>query len=130
VTIDVDADTIRARPPLPRCPHCGGLARPNVLMFGDGQWVPARYEEQEDHYRRWLAGIDPKQLVVIELGAGTAVPTVRWECEGRGGQLIRVNPRDADAPLGSIVLAVGALQAIQEIDRILLMSAREDRPSR
>jgi hypothetical protein len=99
-------------------------------MFGDGQWVPARYEGQEDHYRRWLAEIDPKQLVVIELGAGTAVPTVRWECEGRGGQLIRINPRDTDAPPGAIMLPVGALQAIQEIDRILLMSARENGPSR
>ncbi len=118
--VDVEEESVRARSPLPRCPHCGNLARPNVLMFGDGHWVPDRYEDQESHHQRWLAGIDPKQLVVIELGAGTAVPTVRWECEVRGGQLIRVNPRDADALPGSIVLAVGALQAIREIDTILV----------
>ena len=56
--------------------------------------------------------------------------TVRWECERQTGQLIRINPRDADALPGNIALAVGALQAIQEIDRILLTSGREDRPSR
>src|SRR6476469_10538792 len=37
--IDVDASTFRAAEPLPRCNCCGGLARPNVLMFGDVNWV-------------------------------------------------------------------------------------------
>jgi NAD-dependent SIR2 family protein deacetylase len=118
-TVDVDADTIRACPPLPRCPHCGGLARPNVLMFGDGHWAPGRYEDREGDYQKWLAGIARKRLVVLEFGAGTAVPTVRWECERRGGQLIRVNPRDKDAPPGSIVLSTGALQAIQTLDKMV-----------
>lgn len=119
IIIDVDADTIRARSPLPRCPQCGGLARPNVLMFGDGHWVPGRYEDQENHYQRWLAGLNRKRLVVLEFGAGAAVPTVRWECEKRGGLLIRANPRDTEAPPGSIVLAAGALEAIREIESIL-----------
>jgi hypothetical protein len=34
-------------------------------------------------------------------------------------QLIRVNPRDPEAPPGSIVLPVGALQAIQAIDTMI-----------
>ncbi len=33
--LEVDAAACRARSALPRCPHCGGLARPNILMFGD-----------------------------------------------------------------------------------------------
>jgi len=119
VTVDVDAQTIRARPPLPQCPKCGGLARPNVLMFGDGQWVPGRCEGQQDRYASWLADVDRRRLVVLEFGAGPAVPTVRWECERRAGQLIRVNPRDTAAPPGSNVIATGALQAIQQIDSIL-----------
>jgi len=53
------------------------------------------------------------------LGAGLAVPTVRYECEKAGGNLIRVNPRDTDAPRGSIVIAAGAMEALQEIDRII-----------
>jgi hypothetical protein len=84
-------------------------------MFGDGNWVPDRSEDQQDRYRDWLEEIDATRLVVIELGAGTAVPTVRWECERRDGQLIRVNPRDTDAPAGSIVLAMGALEAIRAL---------------
>jgi NAD-dependent SIR2 family protein deacetylase len=27
---------------LPMCPNCGGLARPNVLMFGDVGWLDKR----------------------------------------------------------------------------------------
>ena len=115
----VDENTIRARPPLPQCVRCGRLARPNVLMFGDWGWVPDRFDEQQQRYHNWLRQLAGKRLAVIEFGAGTGVPTVRWECERRGGQLIRVNPRDTGAPLGSIVLPVGALQAIRAVARMI-----------
>ena len=115
----VDEDTIRARPPLPQCNRCGRLARPNVLMFGDWGWIPHRSEEQQRRYRNWLEQVAGKRLAVIEFGAGTGVPTVRWECEGQAGQLIRVNPRDTAAPPGSIVLPVGALQAIRAVDKMI-----------
>jgi NAD-dependent SIR2 family protein deacetylase len=39
--VAVDPATMRARPPLPTCPRCGALARPNILMFGDGDWDPS-----------------------------------------------------------------------------------------
>jgi NAD-dependent SIR2 family protein deacetylase len=38
----VDEDTFRAKEPLPHCKHCGGMARPNVLMFGDWSWISTR----------------------------------------------------------------------------------------
>jgi len=115
----VDENTIRAQPPLPQCAHCGQLARPNILMFSDGGWVPNRSEEQEQRYHKWLGQIAGKRLAIIEFGAGTGVPTVRWECERQVGRLIRVNPRDTAAPPGSIVLPVEALQAIRAVDRIV-----------
>ena len=118
-TLTVDENTIRARPPLPPCIRCGRLARPNVLMFDDGGWIPDRSEEQQRRYYNWLGQLVGKRLTVVEFGAGTGVPTVRRECERRGGQLIRVNPQDTAAPLGSIALPMGALQAIQAVDRIV-----------
>ena len=33
--LQIDLATLQARGPFPRCPECGALARPNVLMFGD-----------------------------------------------------------------------------------------------
>ena len=83
--VSVDENTVRARPPLPACVRCGRLARPNVLMFGDGGWVPDRSEAQNQRYQQRLQQIAGKRLTVIELGAGTFVPTVRLECEERSG---------------------------------------------
>lgn len=53
VEVDVDEDTMRARPPLPSCLRCGGPARPNILMFGDLDWLPERTERQLDALRAW-----------------------------------------------------------------------------
>jgi len=53
-------------------------------MFGDGTWLPNRTSLQFQQYERWLDQLNEEtRLVVIELGAGTAVPTVRYECERR-----------------------------------------------
>ncbi len=96
--VRVDEETLRARPPLPTCLACGGTARPNVLMFGDWLWVPHRTAAQEERLRTWLDRLDGA-LVVVEIGAGTAVPTVRLTSEHvareRGGRLLRINPREA-----------------------------------
>jgi NAD-dependent SIR2 family protein deacetylase len=121
-TVQVDADTVRAQGPLPQCGRCGKLARPNILMFGDGGWIAKRSQEQESRYHQWLRQVSGKRLAVVEFGAGTGVPTVRLECEERAERLIRVNPRDTSAPPGSIVLPMAALQAIQMMNRVIGLS--------
>jgi NAD-dependent SIR2 family protein deacetylase len=98
VTVDVDLATMRARPPLPACPACGALARPNILMFGDAEWVPDRTAEQMDAHRAWVRE-HRSGLAVIEIGAGTAIPTVRREAErasAASGALIRINVREPE----------------------------------
>jgi NAD-dependent SIR2 family protein deacetylase len=74
-TVVVDPETMRAQPPLPSCPSCGSLARPNILMFGDADWIPDRTARQLEAHRSWqrelrLDGIRP---AVVEIGAGTAI---------------------------------------------------------
>jgi hypothetical protein len=61
------------------------------------------------------------KLVVIELGAGIHIPTVRHESERRAGQhLIRINPRAAGIPDGhGISLGEGALAALSMIDEYI-----------
>jgi NAD-dependent SIR2 family protein deacetylase len=117
--IEIDETTFRARLPLPACELCGELARPNVLMFGDGEWIESRSEEQHARYREWLRNICGSQLVIVECGAGTAVPTVRWECERLTGTLIRINVREPHVPAGQIGLELGALEALKQLDRLL-----------
>jgi len=55
-------------------------------------------------------------LVVVELGAGLAVPSVRFHCEKSGGDLVRINPRDADAPKDAISIPLSAREALARID--------------
>jgi NAD-dependent SIR2 family protein deacetylase len=99
VEVPVDESTMRAVPPLPSCPGCGGLARPNILMFGDRAWLPERTQARATEQVRWLRGLRTAgaRLVVLEIGAGTAVPTVRRQAElaaAHSGALIRINTRE------------------------------------
>lgn len=120
VTVIVNEE-FRAEPPLPTCAICGALARPNILMFGDLGWDDVRAEEQRHHMTTWLRGA--AKPAVVECGAGTAVPTVRWQCERLAtafdAPLIRINPREAHGPDRTIGIAMGALDALQQIDSLL-----------
>lgn len=103
---------------LPACPHCGSLARPNILMFGDANWLPHRAARQRRNLEVWMARVE--RGVVIELGAGTAIPTVRMVGEETSWPIIRINPREPN--LGSdrgVSLALGALDALQQIGAAL-----------
>jgi len=123
VEVTVDPRTFRARHPLPECPRCGGLARPNVLMFGDWNWIPHRSHAQETHFGRWLDGLGDSNLVVIEIGAGSAVPTVRFGSERAASRstatLVRINPRESMTPRRQIGIAGNALETLSAVDREL-----------
>lgn len=98
---------------LPTCPYCGSLARPNILMFGDGLWIGRRTNEQEKRLHQFLNM--HKNPVVIEIGAGLAVPTVRRFSECFAPSLIRINPRDSHTPTGCIELAMGGRNGIEKV---------------
>jgi len=109
----------KAKDPLPVCPHCGAMARPNILMFGDFGWEYARTDGQRERLVKWMDWIEAEggKLAIIEMGAGTAVPTVRNTSEQIAGRfdvpLIRINPRESfGAP---IELPIGALEALEQI---------------
>ena len=121
--VDVDDETFRAAPPLPHCPRCGGLARPNVLMFGDWDWVPSRTGAQQRRFEVWLRGLQGRRLVIVEIGAGSAVPTVRHTSErlvaALDGKLVRINPRETEVPRGHIGIAAPAHATLRGIaDRL------------
>jgi NAD-dependent SIR2 family protein deacetylase len=121
VEVAVDPETIRAIGPLPRCPGCGALARPNILMFGDWAWDSTRSKEQEARLGSWLLRMDGARLVIVECGAGLAIPTIRYLSERAARQfdatLIRINPREPEVPdEADVGLAAGARGALEAID--------------
>ena len=121
--VEVDEDSFRAVSSVPECPRCGELARPNVLMFNDWHWVPHRSSAQERRLEAWIDEAKNSRLVIIELGAGSAVPTVRITSErvarSLDATLVRINPREPKAPYGQMSLPLGALEALEAIDERL-----------
>ena len=99
---------------LPECLYCGELARPNILMFYDAEWVPRGTVRQRECFNRWQTSL--KTMVVIELGAGTALPTIRRLSLSQGCPVIRIDPRNATLPPDAgIGLPMGARQALELI---------------
>ncbi len=127
VDLKIDMDKFRALDPLPQCPYCGRVARPNILMFGDWAWIAHRTDEQEKTFEQWLNMLREKhaRLAIIEIGAGTAVSTVRMTSENLAASfnapLIRINPREPDiySSIDGVSLPLGALVALEKIYGIL-----------
>jgi NAD-dependent SIR2 family protein deacetylase len=119
--VPVDLASMRARK-IPRCIRCRGVARPNILMFGDMGWLPDRTETQRRRFEQFESDA-PDPLVVVEMGAGTAIPSIRWASEnlGRrdGALVVRVNPREPAIAAPHLALPLGALEALDGIDRLL-----------
>ena len=106
----------KAKEPLPSCPFCGAMARPNILMFGDYSWEYARTDGQRERLGNWITKLENEgaKLAIVEMGAGTAVPTVRHTSEQiadrLGVPLIRINPRESFG--AEIELPMGAVEAL------------------
>ncbi len=114
----IELTTMRAAR-APACPACGGVARPNILMFGDFSWLSERTAMQEEKFGRFMAKFRGKQLVVIEMGAGSAIPTIRHLSENLGSQqgvdVIRINPREPQIGGGHFSFDVGALAGLERL---------------
>lgn len=115
---DIDESRCEWLGPLPRCPACGALARPNILMFGDCGWIDTPYSFRKTSLQAWIGGTE--RLVVVEIGAGTAIPSVRLFGEATSRPIIRINPGESAGREGlDISLPWGALSALRELERKL-----------
>ena len=114
LSVEVDEENCFLTSPLPVCPECHGMSRPNILMFNDWGWISNRTELQMERLHKWYR--QTNHLVVIEMGAGVHVPTVRRASESFNAPIIRINPDYPEVPKSSdIGLAMGALDALRLI---------------
>lgn len=121
IDIEVDMETFEAKN-LPYCESTGELLRPNILMFGDCRWDSDRTFEQSERFNKWLQELaaNNQKLVIIELGAGKHVPTIRMKSQHISQQynakVLRINPRDYDINENiGIGIDCGALEGLQLI---------------
>ena len=106
---------------------------PNVKMFDDKNFDEARSDDQKERYEAWVAGTAPgAKLVVVEVGAGTKVDTIRGHCErlvddwNGPATLVRINLDESDVSkfllkhrrkhVSAIAVGKKALEALRLID--------------
>ncbi len=115
----IDPDACRWIGEVPRCPRCAAVARPNILMFGDAACLEDRMARQEARLASWLERV--RRPVVVELGAGVHIPSVRQFSEqmihDHHGRLVRINLREYSVPTRlDVGLACGAFEGLRAID--------------
>ncbi|MEQ3551976.1 Sir2 family NAD-dependent protein deacetylase [Pseudonocardia nematodicida] len=122
VGVTVDEESMRAVGDLPACPGCGALARPAILMFGDAGWDDTHAAPALARHSDWLRE-RRDGLAVVELGAGTALPTVRRRSElasAATGALVRINVREPEVRHGrGVGIAGRAAATLAAIDEAL-----------
>ena len=117
----IEEHSLKAKDPLPLCPTCQSIARPNILMFSDRDWDSKHSSIQQKKYLDWLDQNSHKKLVVLEIGAGENIPTVRLECESiyslPNTSFVRINPIECKIPKGGINIQLGGMQAMKEMEK-------------
>lgn len=119
---DVDVAHCMLRNAPPSCAECGGMARPNVMMFNDWDWLDSRSARQEACQRHWLCSV--QRPVVLEIGAGTTIPSVRYFSQSmvhsHGAKIVRINPLESQvAPGSGVGLSMAAAVGLTAIDKLL-----------
>lgn len=133
----------------PICPFCAAPARPAIMMFNDSGFRDV--SSQSIRWQDWVKTVtslmkdqrdEPIEAVILEIGAGSRVPTVRTNSEqqlrsmheaGADVHLVRINPElplgDAEdfAPngeLSDLVLSIigGGLKALSRINALMPQS--------
>ncbi|MEA2017394.1 MAG: Sir2 family NAD-dependent protein deacetylase [Campylobacterota bacterium] len=118
--IDVDMDKFEAKN-IPLCENCGEVARPNILMFGDWNWNSQRASKQEAKYNTWRKRNKTKKIAIIEIGAGTSIPTIRIEGQQlssiyKNTKLIRINPREYEMKKNiGFSIPFGGLEGLKKV---------------
>ena len=114
---DLDSQTMRASN-YPICIQCRGIARPHILMFGDGEYIG--HQKQEINFRGFLE--DPVDLAIL-VGSSGAVPTndyIAMYLKEKGTAVININ---LDAASNQIVntdlfIEMKGKDAFVELNRI------------
>lgn len=106
---------------IPKCKFCQGIARPNILMFSDEGFLQTRRNGQDNAYYEFVKSINSRKLLIIEIGVGTAVPTIRKTNEFLARKyaqttIIRINPSDYKIDPPHISLPLPGLEALEKIN--------------
>lgn len=116
--VQIDYSTMTASDPLPPCPTCGSVSRPNIFMFGDTEDSYV-WEESMDgarRFREWRKKNLHKKVVILEIGVGAEGlknHVQKYYDEFHSATLIRINPeRDSTYSKDIFQIQLGAKDAL------------------
>lgn len=114
----LNTDTMKASE-FPQCPNCRGIARPHILMFGDGEYTG--HPEQEMQFHQFLQmPVDTALLI----GSSGAVPTndyIAYGLMNRGAKVITINPDPSANRIAETeyFLPMKSMEALVQLDQAL-----------
>ena len=85
---DLDIQTMKASN-YPICIQCRGIARPHILMFGDGEYIG--HPEQEINFRNFLKYPVDLAILVGSSGAVTTNDYIALHLQHKGTAVININ---------------------------------------
>ena len=93
--INVNMKTLKTKD-VPYCNNCGKVIVPNILFFGGTAFNETRVKKQNQRFLKWLSEMKNTKVVIIEIGAGKTVPTIRnfndsYSKRYENFKLIRIN---------------------------------------
>jgi len=134
----LDHSVIEEMTEFPQCPRCGETSlRPNVFMFEDSGYIEDR--DESDNFQAWMKQTESqlkrgKRCVILEVGCGTRVPTVRIWTQTMLAKysnlfLVRINPKHTRWTFTRtppnhlknrfIPIRMGALEFMQRLGKLL-----------
>jgi hypothetical protein len=87
-------------------------------------WLQDRTLAQNHAFDKFMGNNTGRNIVIIELGAGKAIPTIRHISERIGERhknatVIRINPREPGIKSPHISIRCGALAGLQHLENLL-----------
>jgi len=89
-------------------------------MFSDHEWDSSVSDKQENRFQDFLGRNEDKKICIIEIGAGTGIPSIRYKSEHifeyyENIDLIRINLNEPDGPEGCYSIQDSALSALSKL---------------
>jgi len=117
---DLDYKTMSASD-MPKCPYCGSLIRPHVLMFGDWEYI--EHSTQYNNFQDFVSRVGVPDIVFL-IGSSSEIPTndyIAARFQSHGSQVVTINPDRASTRVckPDIFIQTGALEALTSIEDII-----------
>lgn len=116
--VGIDYSTMNALDPLPLCPSCGAISRPNLCMFGDtdDSYIWEESQESARLFREWRQKNKNKKVVILEIWVGAEGlknHVKNYYHEFASASLIRINPElDSSYDVDTFQITLGAKDAL------------------